>query len=79
MRHAQSFAALAEPDGPVALALRFAMSHPAVSTVMVGLSSLDQLEFAAAQAARGPLPDDILRRIAAIQDGFAADNTRRTE
>ena len=70
-RRAQAFRQIAEED-PVALAIRFAISHPAASTAMVGLSSFEQLEFAAAAVERGPLPTAILQRIAALQDCFAA-------
>jgi aryl-alcohol dehydrogenase-like predicted oxidoreductase len=58
-------------DGTVALAIRFAISQPGISTAMVGLSNLDQLEFAGAAAEQGPLPPAILARIADIQDSFA--------
>jgi aryl-alcohol dehydrogenase-like predicted oxidoreductase len=44
-------------------AIRFAMSHPAISTVMVGLSSLAQLEQAIAAAEQGPLPAKALERL----------------
>jgi aryl-alcohol dehydrogenase-like predicted oxidoreductase len=41
-------------------AIRFALSKPGISTALVGLSSLDQLEEAARAAARGPLPAEAL-------------------
>jgi L-galactose dehydrogenase/L-glyceraldehyde 3-phosphate reductase len=72
---AQPFAALARQAGlagPTALAIRFAISHPAMSTALVGLATAEQLEAAAAAAAQGPLPDDLLRRIRALEDGAAA-------
>jgi L-galactose dehydrogenase/L-glyceraldehyde 3-phosphate reductase len=37
-------------------ALRFAISHPAVSTALIGFSDLQQVEEAAAAAEKGPLP-----------------------
>ena len=70
------FAALAREvgmAGPAELAIRFAISHPAVSTAMVGLSTLEQLEFAAAAAERGCLPGPVLQRIAAVQDGLLGE------
>jgi L-galactose dehydrogenase/L-glyceraldehyde 3-phosphate reductase len=76
VRRAQAFAALAREAGmagPTELAIRFAISHPAMSTAMVGLSTLEQLEFAAAAAQRGRLPDAVLQRIAAVQDGFVGE------
>lgn len=50
----------------VEASLRFAIAHPAVSTVLVGLSSLDQLEHAAAAVAKGPLPAAALARLASL-------------
>jgi aryl-alcohol dehydrogenase-like predicted oxidoreductase len=76
VRRAQPFAALAREAGlagPTELAIRFAIAHPALGTALVGLSTLEHLELAAAAALRGPLPDDLLRRIAAVQDGFAGE------
>jgi len=40
------------------------IAHPAVSTMLVGYSTLDQLEEAAAAVAKGPLPPAALARIA---------------
>jgi aryl-alcohol dehydrogenase-like predicted oxidoreductase len=55
----------------VEAALRFPLSSPAVSTVLVGYSTLDHLEFAAASMAKGPLPAAALERLAAIWRGWA--------
>lgn len=55
----------------IELALRYAVSHPAVSTMLVGYSTLEQLEVAAAAVAKGPLPAPVLQQIAAIHGGFA--------
>ncbi|HET8628862.1 MAG TPA: aldo/keto reductase [Thermomicrobiales bacterium] len=49
-------------EGPLELALRFALSKPGVSTALVGYSDLPQLESALRWAERGPLPDDLVRR-----------------
>ena len=38
------------------LADRFVIAHPAVSTMLVGYSTLDQLEEAIAAVNKGPLP-----------------------
>ena len=46
------------------LAERFVISHPAVSTMLVGYSTLEQLEAAIAAVNKGPLPDAVLKRIA---------------
>ncbi|HSB70103.1 MAG TPA: aldo/keto reductase [Candidatus Methylomirabilis sp.] len=51
----------------VEAAIRFALSQPEISTALVGISSLDQLEYAVACANRGPLPADALARVHALQ------------
>jgi aryl-alcohol dehydrogenase-like predicted oxidoreductase len=50
----------------VEAALRFAIGHDAVSTVLLGYSSLEHLELAAASVAKGPLPAAALDRLAAL-------------
>jgi aryl-alcohol dehydrogenase-like predicted oxidoreductase len=47
-------------------AIRFALSRPEVSTVLVGFSDVSHMEEAAAAAAVGPLPGDALARIAEL-------------
>ncbi|HBH03500.1 MAG: hypothetical protein A2W08_10235 [Candidatus Rokubacteria bacterium RBG_16_73_20] len=54
----------------VEAALRFAAAGPGVSTVLVGCSSLAQLEEAAQALARGPLPPAALERLAEAWRGF---------
>jgi len=46
------------------LAMRFIIAQPAVSTMLVGYSTLDQLEQAAVAVNKGPLPEAVLKRIA---------------
>src|SRR3954464_5306729 len=48
----------------VELAQRFVIAHPAVTTMLVGYSTLDQLEEAAAAVSKGPLPAAVLAKIA---------------
>jgi aryl-alcohol dehydrogenase-like predicted oxidoreductase len=63
---AQQLAALAGELGlesPVELAIRFGLSKPGVSTVLVGYSNFDHLEQAIRFAERGPLSDDSLNRV----------------
>ena len=45
-------------------AMRFTIAHPAVSTMLIGYSTLDHLEQAAAAVNKGPLPEAVLKRIA---------------
>jgi aryl-alcohol dehydrogenase-like predicted oxidoreductase len=45
------------------MAIRFALSRPGIATALVGISSVDQVEFAARAADAGPLPADVVDRI----------------
>lgn len=54
-------------------ALRFAIASDAVTTVLVGYSSLDQLEYAAACVERGPLPHAALDRLGALWETLASE------
>jgi aryl-alcohol dehydrogenase-like predicted oxidoreductase len=57
---------LLEPANALApTAIRFALSRPEVATALVGFSSAEQVEVAAAGAAEGPLPAALLSRIEA--------------
>ena len=46
------------------LAQRFVISHPGVSTMLIGYSTAEQLEAAIEAVNKGPLPDAVLRGIA---------------
>jgi aryl-alcohol dehydrogenase-like predicted oxidoreductase len=52
----------------VELCLRFALSVPGVSTVLIGPKSAGQVEESVAAAAKGPLPTDVLARLDRIAD-----------
>jgi aryl-alcohol dehydrogenase-like predicted oxidoreductase len=45
------------------LAQRFVISHSGVGTMLIGYSTLDQLDAAVAAVNKGPLPADVLKRI----------------
>jgi L-galactose dehydrogenase/L-glyceraldehyde 3-phosphate reductase len=60
-------------DSLIEAAVRFVIAHDAVSTALVGYSTLDQLEYAAAAANKGPLPSAALDRLRALQDGFVGE------
>ena len=65
--HAQRFAFLVDEgyaDSLAEAAIRFVISHPAVSSALVGTSNQQQLEAAVAAVERGPLPAPALARIA---------------
>jgi L-galactose dehydrogenase/L-glyceraldehyde 3-phosphate reductase len=54
-------------------ATRFAISHPAVGTILVGMASPQQFEDALAAVEKGPLPPAALERLAGLQQGFAGE------
>jgi aryl-alcohol dehydrogenase-like predicted oxidoreductase len=55
----------------VEASLRFPLSSDAVSTVLLGYSSLEHLEAAAAAIAKGPLPAAALTRLTTVWNGLA--------
>jgi aryl-alcohol dehydrogenase-like predicted oxidoreductase len=57
----------------VEAALRFAIANDAVSTVLVGYSTLDQLEYAARSIDKGPLSRAALDRLQELQRGFVGE------
>src|SRR6516164_235697 len=60
-------------DGLIEAALRFAIANDAVSTVLVGYSTLDHLEYAARSINKGPLSRAALKRLAALQNTFVGE------
>ena len=54
----------------VEASLRFALSNPGVSSVLVGYSSMDHLEQAVRYAGNGPLPPEALARLPEVWAGF---------
>jgi L-galactose dehydrogenase/L-glyceraldehyde 3-phosphate reductase len=69
LARAQAVAALAAElglDGSLELAMRFVLSKPGVSTMLVGYSDLAQLEAAIGWAERGPLPAGAVERVLAL-------------
>jgi aryl-alcohol dehydrogenase-like predicted oxidoreductase len=69
LARAQRLAMLAHDlglEGPVELAIRFGLSKPGVSTVLVGYSTLAHLEDGIRFAERGPLPADAVDRVLAL-------------
>jgi aryl-alcohol dehydrogenase-like predicted oxidoreductase len=60
-------------EGLIEAALRFVIANDAVSTVLVGYSTFDHLEYAARSINRGPLSHDALERLAALQNTFVGE------
>ena len=53
--------------------MRYVIAQQAVSTVLVGYSTMEHLEYAARSIEKGPLSPAALARIAEIQRGFAGE------
>jgi aryl-alcohol dehydrogenase-like predicted oxidoreductase len=54
-------------------AIRFAISHKAMGAILVGMATPQQFEQTLAAVRKGPLPQAALDRLAALQQGFAAE------
>jgi aryl-alcohol dehydrogenase-like predicted oxidoreductase len=58
-------------DSMAEAAIRFVLSNPDISTALVGLASLEQLEQALASAAKGPLPTEAYEKLQRTWESFA--------
>jgi L-galactose dehydrogenase/L-glyceraldehyde 3-phosphate reductase len=75
-QRATRFAALVREghaESVIEAGLRFAIADRRIATVLVGYSTLDQLEEAGRAMAKGPLSTDALARVAALQSGLAGE------
>ena len=54
-------------------ATRFALTHPAMGTILVGIATPEQFDGALAAVEKGPLPKAALERLAELQQGFAGE------
>jgi L-galactose dehydrogenase/L-glyceraldehyde 3-phosphate reductase len=54
-------------------ATRFAISHPAMGTILVGMATPQQFEDALAAVLKGPLPQAALDRLMALRQGFSGE------
>lgn len=54
-------------------AIRFAMTHEAMGTILVGMATIDQFEQSLAAVNKGPLPSAALVRLAELQKGFVGE------
>jgi aryl-alcohol dehydrogenase-like predicted oxidoreductase len=53
---------------------RFALSHPAMGTILVGIATPQQFDDALAAVKKGPLPPAALDRLTALQQAFAGES-----
>src|SRR6201996_8888992 len=54
-------------------ATRFAISHPAMGTILVGMATPQQFEDALAAVEKGPLPPAALARLSELRQGFSGE------
>jgi aryl-alcohol dehydrogenase-like predicted oxidoreductase len=54
-------------------ATRFAISHPSMGTILVGMATPKEFEDALAAVEKGPLPQAALDRLSELQRGFAGE------
>lgn len=54
-------------------ATRFAISHPAMGTILVGMATPQQFDEALAAVEKGPLPQAALDRLSALRQAFAGE------
>jgi aryl-alcohol dehydrogenase-like predicted oxidoreductase len=54
-------------------ATRFALSHPAMGTILVGMATPQQFEEALAAVQKGPLPQAALDRLSALRQAFSGE------
>ncbi|HYB05472.1 MAG TPA: hypothetical protein VED02_01880, partial [Methyloceanibacter sp.] len=54
-------------------ATRFAISHSAMGTILVGMATPQQFEQALSAVQKGPLPKPALDRLAILQQSFAGE------
>ncbi len=60
-------------DSLAEAAVRFAISHPAMGTILVGMATPEQFEASLAAVQKGPLPQPALDRLADLQRGFVGE------
>jgi aryl-alcohol dehydrogenase-like predicted oxidoreductase len=54
-------------------ATRFALSHPAMGTILVGMATSQQFDDALAAVEKGPLPQAALDRLSALRSAFSGE------
>ncbi len=55
-------------------AIRFAITHPAMGTILVGMATVDEFDGALAAVRKGPLPAAALARLATLREGFLGES-----
>src|SRR5205814_1153241 len=76
VERAQRFAPLVSEghaDSLIEASIRYVIAQPAVSTVLVGYSTMEHLEYAGRSIEKGPLSGAALARVAEIQQSFVGE------
>jgi aryl-alcohol dehydrogenase-like predicted oxidoreductase len=60
-------------DSLTEAATRFAISHPAMGTILVGMATPQQFEDALAAVEKGPLPQAALERLSELREAFSGE------
>ena len=60
-------------DSLVEASLRYVIAHQAISTVLIGIATPEQFEYAAQSIEKGPLSDSALALAAGLQSGFTGE------
>jgi aryl-alcohol dehydrogenase-like predicted oxidoreductase len=55
-------------------ATRFAITHPAMGTILVGMATVEEFDGALAAVRKGPLPAAALARLAELRAGFSGES-----
>jgi L-galactose dehydrogenase/L-glyceraldehyde 3-phosphate reductase len=58
----------------VEAAIRFAITHPAMGTILVGMATVEEFQGSLAAVLKGPLPRAALDRLAALTAGFTGES-----
>ncbi len=61
-------------DSLVEASLRYVIAHEAISTVLIGIATLEQFEIAARSINKGPMSPGALARVAEIQASFTGES-----
>lgn len=72
-RRLMSLVSEGHADSLVEASLRYVIANDAVSTVLIGIATPEQFEYAAASINKGPLSPAALARVAELQRGFVGE------
>ena len=77
LRRAERFRVLVSEGHAGSLAeasIRYVIAHPGISTALIGIATLEQLEQAISAAEKGPLAEAALKRVVEVQRSLAGES-----